>query len=125
MLDLKAITPMPTALMRSTARGPLVSSDRPQWWYLATLPLSGPVDAPIQISVDVRAGVVGISLIGDDESALWGEAEAAIGRHTVCLSVAPGDPEPRAVLFRSCAPDNRPAVLVVEAAHAGPKPGAG
>jgi len=61
----------------------------------------------------VRAGQVGFSFVGEDESRPWSEHVAASGLTIANLQVSEGDPLPRRILLRSCARDDRPAVVEV------------
>lgn len=101
--------------MRRTARGTLLSSDRPQWWFIATAPLACELGegGSAEVIAEVRAGRVGISLVGDDETRPYSERVAGPGPVGVRLQRVGDNPIPRYILFRSCAPDNRPSVIEV------------
>ena len=115
MIDLASIAPADGALLRRTATGWLLSSDRPQWWFIADVALDREL-APggsAEVQAEVRAGEVGFSFVGEDESRPWSEHVAGPGTVTARLQVSTGDPAPRRILLRSCAPDARPAVVEV------------
>jgi len=115
MIDPASIAPADGALLRRTPTGWLLSSDRPQWWFIADVAVNRPL-APggsAEIQAEVRAGEVGFSFVGDDESRPWSEYVAGPGVVTAELKVSADDPIPRRILLRSCAPDDRPAVVEV------------
>ena len=115
MIDLASVAPADGALLRRTATGWLLSSDRPQWWFIADVALGREL-APggsAEVQAEVRAGEVGFSFVGADESRPWSEHVAGPGLVTANLHVSKGDPVPRRILLRSCASDDRPAVVEV------------
>lgn len=115
MIDLASIAPADGALLRRTTTGWLLSSDRPQWWFIADVALDREL-APggsAEVQAEVRAGEVGLSFVGEDESRPWSEYVAGPGLVTANLQVSEGDPIPRRILLRSCACDDRPAVVEV------------
>ena len=115
MIDLQALAPADGALARRMPAGWLLSSDRPCWWFIATISLGFQLDAGavVEVQAEVRAGEVGFSFVGEDESRPWSEHVAAPGTVTAHLQVSTGDPTPRHILLRSCASDDRPAVVEV------------
>ncbi len=115
MIDLQALAPADGALARRMPTGWLLSSDRPCWWFIATIPLRLQLDAGavVEVQAEVRAGQVGFSFVGEDESRPWSEHVAASGLTIANLQVSEGDPLPRRILLRSCARDDRPAVVEV------------
>ncbi|MEO2193269.1 MAG: hypothetical protein ABGY24_12540 [bacterium] len=91
----------------------MLSSARPQWWFIADVVFDREL-APggsAEVQAEVRAGEVGLSFVGEDESRPWSEHVAGPGTVTAHLQVSTGDPTPRRILLRSCAPDDRPAVV--------------
>ena len=115
MIDLSTVALGDGALVRRTATGWLLSSIRPQWWYIANWPLDRKLAAgqSVQVEADVRAGEVGFSFLREYESQPWSEHVAGPGNVTALLCVSAGDPVPQRILLRSCALDDRPAVVEV------------
>ena len=115
MMDLSTVALGDGALVRRTASGWLLSSVRPQWWFIADWALDRELAAgeSVQVEAHVRAGEVGFSFLREYESQPWSEHVAGPGFVTAHLRVSAGDPVPQRVLLRSCAPDDRPAVVEV------------
>ena len=116
MVDIDAIVPAlgAGAISRTVTSGRLLSTDRPRWWFIGTVALSGAWAGTATIDVEVRAGVLGVSLIGADESAPWAEREVGVGHHTIVLDLARPEVRPKNILMRSCDPRDLPVVLIVK-----------
>ena len=112
---LRLLTPADHAIVRSRGDGRLFVTDRGQWWYLATADLrdlASPV-AAVNLEMYVSGGSVGISIVGDDETAIEREVVVGAGQYRKVRIATIDGVAPSRLIIRSTDSREHPAVVHV------------
>ncbi len=114
-IDVHRIVPIGEALVRHRDDGVQMSSLRPQWWFVAELPLEGDelMLRVVRLDLRVDAGSLGVAFLGHDHATVTGEIQVDAMHDGVIELVRDVGTDPGSVVFRSIDPNDRPPVATV------------